>query len=41
MELSQGYNRCEIEVKNLKPGEYRVFIRNEFENTLGKRLVVH
>lgn len=41
LSLSQGYNRCQIEVKNLAPGEYRVSIKDEFDNTLTKRLVVH
>lgn len=41
LNLSKGYNRCQIEVKNLDPGEYRVSIKDEFENTLTKRLVVH
>ena len=41
LDLAKGYNRCEIEVKNLDPGEYRVSIQDEFENTLNKRLVVH
>jgi len=39
--LSQGYNRCQIEVKQLDPGEYRVSIEDEFDNKLTKRLVVH
>lgn len=41
LDLSKGYNRCQIEVKKLKPGEYRVTIQDEFDNTLTKRLVVH
>ncbi len=41
LDLSKGYNRCEIEVKNLKPGEYRVSIQDEFDNSLTKRLVVY
>lgn len=41
LDLAKGYNRCEIEIKNLDPGEYRVSIQDEFENTLNKRLVVH
>lgn len=41
LNLSQGYNRCQIEVKNLAPGEYRVSIKDEFDNSLTKRLVVH
>ncbi|PIE86724.1 MAG: hypothetical protein CSA03_03910 [Bacteroidetes bacterium] len=41
LNLSKGYNRCQIEVKNLAPGEYRVSIKDEFDNTLTKRLVVH
>jgi hypothetical protein len=41
MSISSGYNRCEIEVKNLSPGDYRVMIEDEFDNKLTKRLVVH
>lgn len=41
MDLSKGYNRCEIEIKKMDPGDYRVTIQDEFENTLTKRLVVH
>lgn len=41
LNLSKGYNRCQIEVKNLDPGEYRVSIHDEFDNKLTKRLVVH
>ncbi|MDG1334248.1 MAG: hypothetical protein P8P74_18080 [Crocinitomicaceae bacterium] len=41
LNLSKGYNRCQIEVKKLEPGEYRVSIYDEFDNKLTKRLVVH
>lgn len=41
IDLSRGYNRCEIEIKNMDPGDYRVMIQDEFDNTLTKRLVVH
>lgn len=41
LNLSKGYNRCQIEVKQLDPGEYRVMIKDEFDNKLTKRLVVH
>lgn len=41
LDLSKGYNRCQIEIKNLDRGEYRVTIQDEFSNTLTKRLVVH
>lgn len=41
LNLSKGYNRAQIEVKKLEPGEYRVSIYDEFDNKLTKRLVVH
>jgi hypothetical protein len=41
LNLSKGYNRCQVEVKQLDPGEYRVSIQDEFDNKLTKRLVVH
>lgn len=41
LNLSKGYNRCQIEVKQLDPGEYRVTIIDEFDNKSSKRLVVH
>lgn len=41
LNLSKGYNRAQIEVKQLDPGEYRVTIFDEFDNKLTKRLVVH
>lgn len=41
LDLSKGYNRCQLEIKNLKSGEYRVSIQDEFDNHLNKRLVVH
>jgi hypothetical protein len=41
LDLSEGYNRCQIEIKNLDRGEYRVTIQDEFSNALTKRLVVH
>jgi hypothetical protein len=41
LDLLKGYNRCEVELKRFDPGEYRVMIRNEYENTMTKRLVVY
>ena len=41
VDLSKGYNRCQIEIKKLDPGDYRVSIQDEFDNSLTKRLVVH
>ena len=41
LDLSKGYNRCQVEIKKLDRGEYRVTIQDEFNNTLTKRLVVH
>lgn len=41
LDLSKGYNRCQIEIKKMDPGDYRVTIQDEFDNTLTKRLVVH
>ena len=39
--MSKGYNRYDLELKRFDPGEYRVMIRNEFDNTMTKRLVVY
>lgn len=41
LELLKGYNRYEVDLKRFDPGEYRVMIRNEYENTMTKRLVVY
>lgn len=41
MPLSSGYNRLELSLKKLVPGEYRLQVRDHNENVLTKRLVVH
>ena len=41
LDLLKGYNRYEVDLKRFDPGEYRVMIRNEYDNTMTKRLVVY
>lgn len=41
MDLGEGYNRLEVGIKNFRPGEYRVVIRNEFTDAVSRKLVVY
>jgi hypothetical protein len=39
--ISEGYNRFQLNIKNFEPGNYLVFVKDEFGNKVSKRLVVH
>lgn len=39
--ISAGYNRFKLYIKDYEKGDYLITIRNEYDNKLSKRLVVH
>lgn len=41
VEVSEGYNRFELNIKLFEQGVYRVLIRDDFDNKISKRLTIH